>query len=754
MDPANEKMKSRQLIARALREELSTEEERQLEKMLVESPELLEELDRTTGFFECIEPLRQLSSPSIPNPAGLEQAMEELIQHHPSQYRACSEDIEVDFESENIVLVKKIGAGGMGIVYEGYDNHLGRSVAVKLLPARLSDDPKAKERLLREAQAAAQLSHENIVTIHSIQLNSKQPYIVQQLVRGETLGDQLDRQGTLSSVELESLAIQICKGLVNAHRHGLIHRDLKPDNILIEKETGMVRIADFGLARRTGLTTITGEGIIAGTPSCMSPEQTRGEELDTRSDLFSLGCLLYRAAVGRDPFVGDDPYVVMDQIRTRTIEPVSKFRKDLPSKWDSIIGRLLEKDRQLRYQSAEIVLADIQGSSGRSAANNRLTKVLAAAVALTILAMVGYFGSSLPFLRALWNNQSEVDVPTTSPSTEAWFAIEGSNDRYDSLSGAVADAASGSVITVHGHGSITFQAIQIAGKELTIRAAEGSDVILDGQAVARDSKGPLIRSDTSLTLIGLTIKSDRTGDFEMPIESTVYVTKGSLRMERCVIQNSGLATCLVIDSGDAEIHSCRLLAPNGIGILVGQQTVSKIHVANSVFDSVSAVLIVADGRTLNIPSDQSSFKLDHCTFLGTSVLRLVLNKGIGKPKTIQISQCLNLCKATLLLSTPFPRRDNLGLLKNVIQKSDQLVVWIEEGCAHREGMIFLGTLPVRKSDAPIEAHLTQWELWASHWKLPENTSIKVPVDQVDLANPAHVDLTSLPEPFSHVGASL
>ena len=753
MEPSRDKAKSQELMARALREELTPDEEKQLEEMLSESRELCEELDRTTGFFEYMEPLRQLSHPSIPTPASLENAMQEFLQLHPTRARLDSDEIDKEFESEHIELVRKIGAGGMGIVYEGFDRQLGRSVAVKILPARLSDDPKAKERLLREAQAAAQLSHENIVTIHSIQLHSKQPYIIQQLVRGETLGDMLDRQGTLSAEELESLAIQVTKGLSNAHRNGLIHRDLKPDNILIESESKIIRIADFGLARRTGLTTLTGEGIIAGTPSCMSPEQTRGEELDNRSDLFSLGCVLYRAAVGNDPFVGDDPYIVMDQIRTKHAEPISKFRKDLPAKWDTIVGRLLEKDRQLRYQSAEIVLADILGQPAKSTSDTFASRLL-----LAILTVAGLIVGSYA-LATRWpkpttplsdSSTPKNDLPSSTPTP--WFEIEGTAAKFDSLSEAIASAKSGAVILVSGKGSVTCPNMQISDKKITIRSTEGSEVVLHGKGLSTDTNGPFIRTDASLTLIGLTIQSDRTGDFEMPIESTLYVSKGLLTMENCTIRNSGLASCVVVETGRIDLKSCRLIAPNGMGILIGQQSMSKIEVQQCFFDANCALMIVADGRQAGSMLDRSTLTMEQCTFSGTSVVRLLLSRTIGKPKPIQFTRCLNLCKSTLLLSTPLPRRDNLGSTKNVLQKVDQLVLWSEENCVHREGVIFLGTIPVRKTGAVIDVQHSQWELWASHWKLPTDTSIVVPMDPDLKGASLSKILSQLPEPFSQVGA--
>jgi len=199
-------------------------------------------------------------------------------------------------------ILGKLGQGGMGEVYLAEDTELGRKAALKFLPLPLTADPALKARFKREARAAAKLNHPNIITIYEVGEEQNSAYIAMEYVDGESLKEVLARE-ELQIPETLDLAIQICEGLSEAHRAGIVHRDLKPANILLDKK-GRVKIADFGLARLAGATQLTSEGTVMGTPAYMSPEQVRGEPLEARSDIFSLGVVLYELLTRRLPFPG------------------------------------------------------------------------------------------------------------------------------------------------------------------------------------------------------------------------------------------------------------------------------------------------------------------------------------------------------------------------------------------------------------------------------------------------------------------
>src|SRR5437762_3141940 len=272
-------------------------------------------------------------------------------------------------------VLRKIGSGGMGVVYEAEDSRLGRKVAVKFLPHEMASDAQLLERFQREARAASALNHPNICTIHAIEQHERQHFIVMELLEGQTLAQRMGGQ-TLEIEKLLPLAIQIADALESAHAKGIVHRDIKPANIFIT-DRGQVKILDFGLAKveklqlaaestsfsfedtsaETGALTSPGSAI--GTIMYMSPEQARGGLVDARTDLFSLGTVLYQIATGSLPFSGDTSAVIFDSILNREPLPVDMVNSGLPREFGRIIEKTLEKDRNLRCQSATELKTDL-----------------------------------------------------------------------------------------------------------------------------------------------------------------------------------------------------------------------------------------------------------------------------------------------------------------------------------------------------------------------------------------------------------
>ena len=314
-------------------------------------------------------------------------------------------------------IVEVVGHGGMGIIFKAFDPALHRIVAIKVMAPQLAAVPMAHLRFLREAQAAAAVCHEHVVPIHSVAETKGLPYLVVQFIAGVSLQQRLEKGGPLNLAEILRIGMQTALGLAAAHAQGLVHRDIKPANILLENSVERVKITDFGLARAVTDARITQTGVIVGTPQYMAPEQARGETVDHRADLFSLGSVLYFMCTGQAPFQGESSLAVLRRVCDETPPPITALNPNTPEWLAAIIARLQAKAPEERFQSATEVAEVL---------NQRLLQLQRALSAPTMAAPCiplaaeveavpvgpyrrprpnrdGDFGSSLPERRACWH---------------------------------------------------------------------------------------------------------------------------------------------------------------------------------------------------------------------------------------------------------------------------------------------------------------------------------------------------------------
>jgi hypothetical protein len=334
-----------------------------------------------------------------------------------------------------------IGTGGMGVVFKAFDSDLNRPVAIKVLAPHLAGHGAARKRFSREARAAAAIVHEHVVAIHNVESDSEPPFLVMQYVAGESLQGRIDRVGPLTVIEILRIARQTAAGLAAAHEQGLVHRDVKPSNILLEEGVERTLLSDFGLARASDDASLTHSGHALGTPHYMSPEQARGDEVDCRSDLFSLGSVMYAMCTGRPPYRAETSYGVLRRITDSDPRPIREVNADIPQWLCALIDKLHAKAPDCRYDSAAEVaellahclahaqqphaqplpasLSDVADTLSRKAIVRRKLGRIGNAVRrqpkrtlVALFVILVLCAASIAYVRGKWNNARQVARPT------------------------------------------------------------------------------------------------------------------------------------------------------------------------------------------------------------------------------------------------------------------------------------------------------------------------------------------------------
>ena len=299
-------------------------------------------------------------------------------------------------------ILEKLGEGGMGVVYKAEDIKLDRIVALKFLPPELTSDEEAKQRLTHEAQAASSLNHQNICSIHTIEEFEDRQIIDMEFVEGKTLSAWL-KEKEFSLNEVIAIAVQIAEGLNAAHKKGIVHRDIKPDNIMLTEE-GMVKIMDFGLAKAKGSPKLTKTHSTLGTLSYMSPEQARGEKVDQRSDIFSFGAVLYEMITHQRAFKGEHEAAILYSILNDTPDPLARYKANVPEELQRVIDKALAKEKDRRFQHMNEMAVDLQSVPSKASSSNipkirKLKMLWLSVIAFIIVVVIGlslYYRTTSP----------------------------------------------------------------------------------------------------------------------------------------------------------------------------------------------------------------------------------------------------------------------------------------------------------------------------------------------------------------------
>ena len=336
------------------------------------------QFDAVAAHLEICTDCRQRLS-QLAGPPSIDREASELLREYewcetdPNKTGLCSNapfsaHVRLDFLSPPVHpemlgrlgrydIERLIGSGGMGVVFKAFDTELNRPVAIKALAPHLSHVGAARQRFEREAKAVAAVVHENVVAIHDVETEHEVSFLVMQYVAGESLQTRIDREGPLGPREILRIGIQASAGLAAAHAQGIIHRDIKPGNILLENGVERVLLTDFGLARTVDDASLTQTGIVSGTPSYMSPEQAQGIPADQRTDLFSLGAVLYFMATGHPPFCAERAMGILNRICHHQQKPLWQIAEEIPDELSVLVDQLLEKKPSKRPASADVVHA-------------------------------------------------------------------------------------------------------------------------------------------------------------------------------------------------------------------------------------------------------------------------------------------------------------------------------------------------------------------------------------------------------------
>ena len=506
-----------------------------------------------------------------------------------------------------------LGCGGMGIVLKAHDTRLNRMVAVKVLAPDLAANATARKRFTREAQAAAAITHPNVVTIHAVD-EHKLPFIVMEFVDGISLREHLEQQGPLPASEIARTGAQIAAALAAAHVRGLIHRDIKPANILLSVGNALrgvphpaggpstfdlrhstVKVTDFGLARAADDLDLTQTGEIAGTPQYMSPEQAQGLALDARSDLFSLGSVLYAMCTGRSPFRADCAIAVIRRVCDEKHPPIREVNPEIPNSLCTLIDRLLAKNPADRIQTAQEV-ADLLSSPHapreeplpqvalpRTNPKSQILnpKFLLTAAAGFLLAALGVWiviknkqgretariqvpdGSSITIETDSQPKAAPVAAAPAVPTAERQAFVvlggQGVNERkFDALSDAVLAASEGDTIEVRGNGPFVSDPITIQ-QALTIRAASGFRPVIRLSEAGVEARKSLMRPSAALVLEGLELTaSGGTWDYYEPM--LVFPHGAPVSLANCRLVLHGFRWMISLNSpAPVRLLNCELV---------------------------------------------------------------------------------------------------------------------------------------------------------------------------------------------------
>jgi serine/threonine-protein kinase len=528
-----------EVLAAALRGSTSCVGDAGLAAHLAECPGCQSRLEEIAGGSGWLQARAKAHAASTkPAPESLHKAMQALESRSPGPEDEAASRARLDFlqppDQPGVLgrfgsyeVLASVATGGMGIVLRARDPALNRIVALKILPPALAANSLARARFIREARAAAAVVHDHVVPIHAVDECAGLPYLVMQFIKGRSLADRIRATGPLPVEEILRIGAQTAEGLAAAHAQGLIHRDVKPGNILLENSVERVKITDFGLARAADDSSLTQDGHVAGTPEYMSPEQANGGVVDQRADLFGFGCVLYEMATGVSPFRAEKPLAALRRVCEENPPPAHTLNNRIPEWLGLLIQRLMAKDPASRPQTAEEVaaelgrrLAEFQQTSGpdrladrprAGGVRGRLAPawlvVLILPLLLGLVVIIAKRPRSVPEENEIAVTPPGETTPAvgSKPQRAPLFFVSSPGDPaetgFATLPEAVEAAPAGAVIECRFNGVQVIRTLRRVEKAMILRAAPGFEPVLEPMNPGE----PIMFTHAALVVEGLTL---------------------------------------------------------------------------------------------------------------------------------------------------------------------------------------------------------------------------------------------------------
>ncbi len=496
----------------------------------------------------------------------------------------------------NVELEHLLGQGGMGMVFKGRDSILDRPVAVKIIDPSVASNPLARQRFLQEARLAASINHPNVVKIHSVNDSGTTPALIMEFVDGQSLRQRVGEPTPLAESQVRGIARQIAEGLSAAHAKKIIHRDIKPGNLLLEKGTDQIKIADFGLAFATEKSSyMTSDGVVLGTPEYMSPEQVRGVPLDARSDLFSLGTVLYEMCTGRLPFGGQSVMSIAYNIANEPFAPIRQLNPDISEEFSDLIERLLNKSTKDRIQTADELIALLDGKSSKPGASGRYRVV--AIIGLAFVAFAIVFATT----KIDWNR----DDKNSSIATNRPIQIEGRESAFDDLPAAFDAAAPGDTILLQGVDSFHLSSREISTRQLTIRGIGDHRAKLILEEPRETETWISLTGVLTMENIDLEIPSRNQAGKDRRQSAITISNSGKLQLLNCRVVATGFIGAIFLNDGSLNVTDSSLFAAEGIGIASESIGKNKLFMDNALLVSRNAMVWTFESRS-NLSDEEIS----------------------------------------------------------------------------------------------------------------------------------------------------